>query len=124
MLHGVSTDGTKDVILQIGDSGGLHTSGYLGGSGNFTSFDAHTDGFGMHNIGAAGVLTGSITLTLEDAANFTYMASGIIADTSVGAQVFYIAGSVTLDTVLTLITLTSTATADDFDAGAMNIMLE
>ncbi len=123
MLNGVSTDGTEELLVQIGDSGGIETSGYIGAVAQSTNTTALGAGF-LLNIGGAvaGLYTGQLILTLEDT-DHTWVASGIIGRSD-SAEGHLVAGKKTLDTALTQIRLTSTNTPDTFDAGVINIMYE
>lgn len=123
-LVGVSTDGTSNLMVQLGTSGGYTTSGYSGsayaGAGSNASF---TTGFGMTaSLAAASVAHGKITIDLEDETNNTWVSSSIVGFSNTpSAQVG--AGSVSLSGELTQIRLTSVS-GDTFDAGAVNISYE
>lgn len=124
-LVGVSTDGTANLIVQIGDSGGLETSGYAGSvaqvSGSPTASAYAGSGY-ITDISpaAASVRHGTITLTLEDATNNTWVASGMVG-LSNGGVVWLTAGSKSLSATLDRVALVTT---DTLDAGAVNITWE
>lgn len=121
---GVSTNGTSIPIVQIGDAGGIETSGYLGaasgissgvGSANFTT------GFGFTNSHAAtSVFHGSIVLTLENASSFTWAAFGVIARSD-AAVTNVTAGTKPLSAALTQVRITTVNGTDAFDAGEINV---
>lgn len=125
MLAGVSTSGTDNLLIQIGDAGGVETSGYLSGSQRDTGVES-TAGFIIQNVSASVEFHGLIILSLIDAATFTWVAShtiyigGLAATypTSSGA------GSKSLSATLDRIRLTTTGGANTFDAGKMNIFYE
>jgi len=76
-LVGVSTNGTANLIAQIGDSGGLENSGYLGATG-FVAVTTpqstnHTNGVNLP-AAAASTFHGSIEFELVNAATFTWVA--------------------------------------------------
>jgi len=125
-FKGVSTNGTSDFLFQIGDSGGVETSGYLG-SGNQTNgaATAYTTGFGFPNGGgAAGVYHGTITLVLESSANATWCATGLFAETD-SPRMFSLAGSKSLSPgPLDRVRVTTVNGTDVFDAGEINITYE
>lgn len=128
MLVGVSLDGTKLMIIQLGTgtSGSpvFETSGYLGAAGIGATFGAHNSGFLLSPTGGAGeIIHGTVTLALQDAVNNVWTVAGVTARSD-GAGTKVMAGSKALSAALTQIRLTSVATADDFDAGAFNIILE
>jgi len=71
----VSQDGGP-LLITLGDSGGLETSGYtqLGfelDNANI-SYSANTSSFDMNSASAAENMSGAMMLTLKDAANFTW----------------------------------------------------
>lgn len=128
MLVGVSTNGTDDLLIQIGDSGGVETSGYLSVSVDLANLDVvtttgFTTGFGVKAGSATAVLHGALTLTLEDAANFTWVISGNVANTTT-ARLHPCAGSKSLSAALDRVRITTTGGANTFDAGAVNILYE
>jgi hypothetical protein len=124
-LVGVSTDGTSDLIVQIGDSGGVENTGYLGGSSSGASgvLSANfTAGFGIRHQSAAGVRHGAMTLTLADTSN-TWVATGVFATSDTGTFITS-AGSKQLSATLDRVRLTTSNGTDAFDAGAANILYE
>jgi len=58
MFSGVSTNGTSAPLIQIGDSGGIENTGYLGSSTNISSSSNYTTGFGILSSVAANVFHG------------------------------------------------------------------
>ena len=127
MFVGVSTNGGDKVLIQIGDSGGIETSGYLGamsvsGASSITTAN-YTNGFNVAGSATGSIYHGSITLTLEDAAGFTWVASGSMAqsDTTI---LYTTASSKSLSATLDRLSITTTGGTEAFDAGAINIMYE
>lgn len=128
-MAGVSTSGTSLVMVQIGDSGGVETSGYSGSgatsSSGVTSSTSHSAGFTLEAGGAftaASVRSGHVTLVLCDASN-TWVLSGVTA-LSAGNVVSQAAGHKQLSAALDRVRLTTVGGADTFDAGAINILYE
>jgi len=128
-MAGVSTSGTSLVMVQIGDSGGVETSGYSGAgatsSSGVTSSTSHSAGFALEAGGAfaaASVRSGHVTLVLCDASN-TWVLSGVTA-LSAGNVVSQAAGHKQLSATLDRVRLTTVGGADTFDAGAINIIYE
>jgi hypothetical protein len=127
MFVGVSTNGTSDYIVQLGDSGGIENSGYLStsstlstgvGSANFTA------GFGVvSGPGAASIIHGTVTLTLENASNNTWTCASQLA-TSNNANTFLSTGSKPLSAVLDRVRITTAGGTDVFDAGVFNIQYQ
>lgn len=124
-FEGVSSSGTSPWMLQIGDSGGLETTGYAGralaGSSGTTS--GGTNGFHLQDASvAANVSEGQVVLVLKDAANFTWSMTGNIC--YVGGEVFLSAGTKSLSAALDRVSITTNGGADTFDAGSIGIMYE
>lgn len=128
MFSGVSTTGGSNMLVQIGDSGGIETSGYLGASAAVADsatpgVATFTTGFGINASGAANVLHGNIVLTLLDAATFTWSATGTIANSNVAAIVS-VAGSKSLSATLDRVRVTTVSGTPTFDAGSINVLYE
>jgi hypothetical protein len=119
---GVSTNGTSNFLIQIGDSGGVETTSYVGSAGDSTGSTQSTAGFIVTNIvTAADAFHGAVTLTLQDSSDFTWVSSGVLIED--GAGVHSSAGSKALSAALDRVRVTSVS-ADTFDAGAINLLLE
>ncbi len=122
---GVSTNGSSSLLIQIGHSGGIENSGYLGSSvqadaGGNSAANA-TAGFGIVQSNAASVQHGSVMLTLEDSTQFTWVASGVLGRSD-AAIVTLVAGSKSLSAALDRVRVTTSNGTDAFDAGAINIL--
>ncbi len=126
-LVGVSTNGTDALLLQIGDSGGIEETGYVGVGGSLTtagqSVTSSTAGFFINSAAAANVLQGNLVLTLEEVATNTWTAHGLFAETNSSA-IKQTAGRKPLSGTLDRVRLTTTSGTDAFDAGGMNILYE
>lgn len=133
MYIGVSTStgGTSTYLVQIGDSGGIETTGYACngtslatstiGTSNFTTGFAMGD---SASYSAAATHSGSFVLTLADASTNTWTGVGTIA--AVG-QIHNKtgAGSKALSPgPLDRIRITTVNGTDTFDAGTVNILYE
>ena len=123
MWVNVSTNGSTGLRIQIGDAGGFETTGYLGSAGQGVTFANFTDGFGVLNTSAdAARLHGSIILTLENSAAFTWTSMSTISASQ--AAVTYVgSGSKSLSAELTQVRITADG-IDTFDNGVMNITYE
>lgn len=120
-LEGVSLSGNDDLLIQIGDSGGLETSGYTSTSDNGNgSTSSSTSGFILKLV-SSNTARGSITLTLMDESTNTWVASGVVA--TIHNAVMVVGGGKALSGVLDRIRVTKTA-LDTFDAGKLNISYE
>lgn len=126
---GVSTNGTSNIIVQVGDADGIENTGYLGSATTISGTSVvatsnFTAGFSVQaSVGAGSVMHGQIMLTLEDATNFTWV-SGATIGHSDGGAVSIGASSKSLSAALDRVRITTAGGTDTFDAGAINIILE
>jgi hypothetical protein len=123
-LLGLSTNGTSPVQIQIGDSGGVENSGYLG-SGGVTSGPTNlTAGFllamGVSDTAAA-LRHGSATITRFS--GNTWMCTGSIGASNTN-NFGFVAGSKALSDVLDRVRVTTVAGTDTFDAGSVTVSYE
>jgi len=116
---GVSFSGTADGLVQIGDSGGIETSGYTSMAGKDGALQAGTTSFLVMIMGSSSVLQGQMMLTLEDASNFTWVATQHFGD-NVNTPLWYGAGQKSLSAELTQVKISG----GTFDAGAINILYQ
>ena len=124
-LIDVSADGTADIMLRIGDAGGIEESGYLGAVITTGAAAAATANLGTSFILvdtsiAANSYSGQITLVLENAATFTWSCHGGVANTD-ATSAYVVMGHKALSAVLNTVALVTT---DAFDAGAVNVRYE
>ena len=124
MFDGVSTNGTSIVLIQLGDSGGIENTGYLGGGvnnsgGTITNF---TTGFGLSPLNEASSI-GHGLLTITSLNGNTWVANGIFARSS-GPVFGSTAGAKTLSATLDRVRITTVNGTDAFDAGSINILFE
>jgi len=118
----LSTNGTTGVVLQLGDSGGIETSGYAFGTSNAvagTSDFPLTGGSGA----AAAVYHGVAILTLINSATNTWAISAQTGRSDTSA-LLTVAGSKSTSAVLDRVRIKSTNGTDTFDAGSINILYE
>ena len=128
MYQGVSTNGTGDLWLRLGTSGGFTTSGYVGylarqaaASNSYTAWSSAA--VLASSFLAAATFSGVITIQLINSATNTWVISGQIVDSSTTGNFMNMAGYVPLSEALTQVRLTS-STPDTFDAGTINILYE
>lgn len=115
-----SLSGADDFLVQLGDAGGIETTGYvstsIGGGGGGMGDVTSTSGFIVY-IGVAGrTLSGVVTLALHDPATFTWNASHV-GKVSVAAGVFG-GGVKSLSQELSTVRWTRTG-ANTLDAGSV-----
>jgi len=120
-LSGVSLSGTSRMIVQLGDAGGVETTGYVSGASNGGTGTSSTAGLLIHeNTGASNAWTGSVTLVRHT--GNAWVISGTM--TRASGSVALCAGSKTLTAELDRIRLTTTNGTDTFDAMSVNIFTE
>jgi len=126
-VAGFSTNGTANILFQLGDAGGIEVTGYLGAA---TIIDSATPttanftaGFGLNVGNAANVIHGKITFRLLNAATFTWIATGVFGLSSSTSMV-YTAGSKSLTAELTTVRITTSNGTDIVDAGEVNVSAE
>jgi hypothetical protein len=127
MFSGVSTNGTSNYQIQLGDSGGVETSGYAGVCASV----------GGTNQAQNALFSTGIVVTANTAASYTYQ--GAISINNLSGNVWVAqgslgpvglsfvqtcAGSKTLSATLDRIRITTVNGTDTFDAGTINIMYE
>ena len=124
MFVGVSTNGSSNVIVQLGDSGGIETTGYNGSAtdGAGTTIAWTTGAALRQGSTAATTLSGSIVFTLEDATTNSWAITGLINRSD--SLISQTAGSKALSAVLDRLRLTMINGTDTFDAGSINILYE
>lgn len=119
MLNGVSINGSDDLIIQLGDTDGIESTGYI-------SEVSHRGGDATSTAGLiiTRALSSSSTcygiITICNCTGNTWISTANISLTS---EVEYSAGSKSLSAKLDRIRLTTTGT-NTFDAGQVNIMYE
>lgn len=129
MLSGTSTSGTSSYILQLGDSGGIEATSYVGsnsrqGSGGNIQTLMST-GFLLNGaVGAAFTYYGAATLVLLDSSTNTWICTSHLAETTTTTADSIAAGSKSLSGTLDRVRFTTVGGTDTFDAGSINILYE
>ena len=130
---GVSTNGTSALLAQIGDSGGIEATGYLGSSALIAGAYAgavgvltFTAGLGVANrvsgAAAADLYHGSVVFELENSSAFTWVGRSMISDSNASSgQLFLASCSKSLSAALDRVRITTVNGTDTFDAGEINI---
>ena len=121
MFNGVSTSGTSNFLFQLGDSGGVETTGYQSVGSNYVGATTSTIGFVSHNTASGATTEGFIQFS--NLTGNTWTGSGNFASVS-QAQVVSIAGAKTLSETLDRVRITTVNGTDTFDAGSINILYE
>jgi hypothetical protein len=124
-LQGVSTNGTSSVVLQLGDSGGVETSGYAGSVYDWAAWVdlSGYPGFSDNTSGVSVLREGTFELTLIDSSTNTWACTYMIGFShSAGGRIG--SGTKSLSGTLDRVRLTTGNGTDTFDAGKVNIVYQ
>jgi hypothetical protein len=123
IFKNVSTNGSSQKVISIGDSGGIETSGYTCVSKKIDSTTItsgnSTRGYVIQSTLSSDELFGSVFLVLENSTTNSWTAGGNLGasnDISVSVQ-----GIKSLSAVLDRVRITTQGETDTFDAGEINI---
>ena len=122
IFSGLSLSSTADILVQLGDSGGIEITGYISTSsatGTGAATSSSTVGMIIRSSTAAGITSG--IMTIQNLTGNSWVAS--YAGKRESNTSSYGGGDKTLSDTLTQIRITTTST-DTFDAGTVNIMYE
>jgi hypothetical protein len=126
MFRSVSTNGSSRILVQIGDAGGIETTGYLGARAKLAmsetpTLNSNTEGFETSYNDGSLFIHGQIIISLENSTNNIWVASGVIGTTN-GDQVYVQGNSKPLSQVLDRLRITTQSGTANFDNGEINIM--
>lgn len=128
MFDGVSTNGSSNYLIQLGDSGGIENTSYMSCSvmlQNATAITAlsGTAGFSISALMALGeISSGNVYITKLSGNTWTYTST--VSDVASTGNIQAGSGSKTLSGTLDRIRITTVNGTDRFDAGTINIMYE
>ena len=115
--------GVNPYRIQLGTSGGIVTSGYIGAQGYVGGSPAATSmsaGFEIYHDTPSNFYGGMLTLT--NVSSNTWVGSGVFGQTQ--AYTIQIGGSIALSGVLTQVRVTTASGTSAFDSGTINILYE
>jgi hypothetical protein len=124
MIDAVSTDATATLAIQLGDSGGIETSGYTGGlawTGPSTGSSGSASTFPLAIGAASDTVSGHAVIT-KVSGNTWVLSSTVARDNDY--LVFISGGSKGLSATLDRIRITTTGGTASFDGGTVNILYE
>lgn len=126
-LDSVSMNDNLQIAVQIGDSGGIETSGYNGsasfGTSGTSGLSPSTQFIFSSNAGASVLVSGSMVLTLMNSSTNTWAAISSVgySDASISTVS---GGSKSLSGVLDRVRVKTIDGVDVFDAGTISVMYE
>jgi len=127
MFADVSLSGSAHILIQLGDSGGIETTGYVStsnfltggvGSGAISS----TAGLIIYVGGAVNAVTGTVSIVNLTGEN--WIGTGTYNFSNGTGVNGWTAGNKTLSSTLDRVRITTNNGTDTFDAGTVNIMYE
>jgi hypothetical protein len=126
MFQGVSTNGTADIIFQLGTGSTptYTTSGYLG---TVSKQDSTSQIFSSSFILVNGVTATQVwhgNIVICNLTSNVWSEFGILGQSVTTGQTRMSGGSVSLGAILTAIRITTSNGTDAFDAGTINILYE
>ena len=113
---GVSMSGSANYLIQLGDAGGIETSGYLGLTGTSSTRVLSTAGLILFSGGAS-------DFYLANSASFKWVGKGIITRSD-STDYGFGSTSKTLSQELTQVRITAVNGSDTFDAGVASIQFQ
>lgn len=126
-LDQVSLPDTTPMLLRLGDSGGIETSGYLSGTGivsdgNTTTTNEVTSGFQWQDTSGAAshIFMGHITLTKRGSGN-KWVASGVLYNSTSDGVMHIVAGRKETSGALDRVQVVTTTGSPNFDGGIVGL---
>jgi hypothetical protein len=126
MFDGVSTNGTSDLLIQIGDSGGVETSGYATQShyaSTGVTLTTSTAGFFIYGAAQTFTYHGQMIISLVDSSTNTWVETAHVENYA-GGWGAWSAGKKSLSGTLDRVRITTVGGSNTFDAGNINILYE
>jgi hypothetical protein len=124
MFSGVSLSGTDNILIKLGTSGGIVSSGYNSACGNISTTTASvvTSSAGFVSFfGTSAALSQIGSVTLTNITSNVWVAAGVTRSST--ANINYLAGDISLGGTLTTVQI-ATNGSNTFDAGIINILYE
>lgn len=115
--------GNAAICIQIGDSGGIETTGYASSSNQPNFGSVVTTAFPVEPYSdPTNTLDGAMNLFLTDSSAYSWVASGVVGSSSGGTKVS--GGSKSLSAELDRVRITTVGGTSAFTAGSINIQYE
>lgn len=125
VFSGVSISGISAVVVRVGPSSGVVSTGYVGAVASTTggTVTALSSGFLMTVSAAGSTATWHGTATLVNLNGNVWVETGMVGD-PVNLSHQRSAGTISLSGVLDRVRITTVNGTDTFDAGSINILYE
>lgn len=125
MFSNITLSAGEDLLVQIGPSGGIVSSGYNSSSGGLVNgsscaISTSTTGFVLYINNAARAVSGSMTIRLINPSTFLYCSDHSAGQNTVACVG---GGTVTLTGLMTQLTVKATGT-NTFATGSINVLYE
>jgi hypothetical protein len=122
MFAGVSTNGTSNLLIQVGPESGIVSAGYISASTASTTSGSNAGFIVTAANAAAYTHYGIATIALFNTANFWVSNSNLAPNAS--DSVSSSAGGISLSSTLDRVRITTVGGANTFDSGFINILYE
>ena len=127
MFDNVSLNGASEILVQLGDSGGIENTVYNASGVRFTasavSASTTNSGFPIKTADATYNASGSIILSLMDASTNKWACQGVLSGNAAVIN-YIVAGTKSLSSTLDRVRIASSNGTDPFDTGIVNIQYE
>lgn len=128
MFQGVGTSGASVVLIRLGDSSSVETTGYSGSTQYASTYSTYSSVNGVtldtgSTGGSSRVRSGAVIFNLLNPATNLWSVFGNIAPTTVDALITT-AGTKALSAALNRVRITTFNGTDTFSAGSINILYE
>lgn len=125
IFNAVSTSGTSPVQVQLGDSGGIETTGYTalaGGGATGVVVGSSSTGFVIDNGASTSSSSRNGNMIITNISGNTWVYSGNQSDGT--TRVIMFGGNKDLSATLDRVRITTVGGTETFDAGSINILYE
>lgn len=124
-FNGVSSNGTSNFLIQLGDSGGIETSGYTGAGWSVAIGSAtSTAGFLIRNNSGSSVVQGALTMAMNNSTTHNWTAWGVFSRSD-SAENWVAAGCKAVSAgPVDRVRFTTVSGTDTWDLGEVNITTE
>lgn len=123
MFSGVSLSGTDNILIKLGTSSGIVSTGYNSACGNIATSTASvaTSSAGFVSFSGTASFSQIGSLTITNITGNVWVASGVVRNST--SNINYLAGDITLGGTLDRVQI-ATNGSNTFDAGTINILYE